>query len=107
MYSFFLPYHVFAENNVLFHVVSDFQHDFFKRYGRKNGFICFVLRYFLVLNVDRNLNLNMGEFMAVLAVAFGKVDPSWYQGLALCPNARCVTVGNWFQVCSVNLENIV
>ncbi|XP_046370575.2 uncharacterized protein LOC124144991 [Haliotis rufescens] len=74
-----------------------FPKTWFDRYGRKNGFICYILRYFLVQNWDYNLRISENEFLALVAIAFGHPDEAWYQRLRLRPSPRCVTVGNWFQ----------
>ena len=77
---------------------SVFQTDYFKRYGRNNGFTCYILRYFLRLNTGYNLHIDKDEFLALLAMAFKNVDETWYCSLRIRPTDRCVTLGNWFQV---------
>ncbi|KAK3609667.1 hypothetical protein CHS0354_035953 [Potamilus streckersoni] len=71
--------------------------NWFERYGRKNGFIVYILRYFLLLTWHRNLHVTENEFMALAALALGRPDPNIYHGLCLRPTPRCVTIGNWFQ----------
>ena len=80
----------------------------FNRYGRKTGFICYLLRYFLQLNWRRNLHLTDNEYLALAAMVFGRPDAHFFQRLAIRPTPRCVTIGNWFQVCcSVFLVSLV
>lgn len=71
--------------------------NFFDRYGRRNGFLCLLLRYFLVMNWEYNLNLCLEEWLAILALVFTKVDEPWYCGLQLDPSLRGITILNWFQ----------
>ncbi|KAH3810938.1 hypothetical protein DPMN_139337 [Dreissena polymorpha] len=70
----------------------------FERYGRKNGFIVYLLRFFIVLNWGRYLHITNNEFLALVAMMFGKRQESHYQSMAKCPTVRCVTIGNWMQV---------
>ncbi|CAH1774513.1 unnamed protein product [Owenia fusiformis] len=76
----------------------DYNIDFFHRYGRKNGFVCYVLRYFLMLNVGRNLNVTFDELLALIAMTFsrGRYEDT-YQCIAVRPSIRAITLGNWFQ----------
>lgn len=67
-------------------------------YGRKNGFTVHLLRYFLLLNWGRNLHITDNEYLALVAMVMGRSHESYYQGIVLKPTARCVTIGNWFQV---------
>ncbi|XP_046570856.1 uncharacterized protein LOC124279113 [Haliotis rubra] len=97
------PQEIFKNLRLFDHIMSHqepqaFPKTWFDRYGRKNGFICYVLRYFLLQNWDYNLRISEKEFLALVAIAFGKTNETWYQGLGLRPTPRCVTVGNWFQV---------
>ncbi|XP_041378105.1 uncharacterized protein LOC121390373 [Gigantopelta aegis] len=69
----------------------------FDRYGRKNGFIAYILRYFLVLNWGQNLYVTEKEFFALVAMVYGRCDESLFQPIDLRPVTRCVTLGNWFQ----------
>ena len=80
--------------------VSDFQFKFSDRYGRKNGFTCYVLRYFLVLNKDYNLHITLNELMVAIATLFHKLELPRYQSLNIAPTSRCVTMFNWLQVSS-------
>ena len=70
----------------------------FNRYGRKNGFICYLMRYFLQLNWRRNLHISENEYLALMALVFGRPDAHFFQKLAIRPTTRCITIGNWFQV---------
>ena len=72
--------------------------NFFDKYGRRNGFHVLTLRYMFWLNLDRNLNLLLDEFVALAACVFCRVDEPWYTGLAIVPSVRCITVASWFQV---------
>ena len=78
--------------------VADFDFRFFDRYGRKNGFTCYVLRYFLLLNHNANLSVTMNEFMVAIATLFHAVELPRYQSLVIAPTSRCVTMFNWLQV---------
>ncbi|KAH3779765.1 uncharacterized protein LOC127841801 [Dreissena polymorpha] len=71
--------------------------NWFDRYGRKNGFIVYILRFFIVLNWGRNLHITDNEFLALVAMMFGRQKESHYQSMAICPTVRCVTIGNWMQ----------
>lgn len=71
--------------------------NWFERYGRKNGFIVYVLRYFLLLNWEHNLNVTENEFLALLAMALGHPGANEYQGICIRPTPRCVTLGSWYQ----------
>lgn len=70
----------------------------FDRYGRKNGFIVYLLRYFLLQNWGRNLHIIDKEFLALAALALGRPNEKHYQQIPLRPTPRCVSVGSWFQV---------
>ena len=78
--------------------VSGLETIWFDRYGRKNGFIVYLLRYFLMQNWGRNLHISEQEFLALIAIAFGRPKESEYQQIRLRPTPRCVSIGNWFQV---------
>ncbi|XP_067658821.1 uncharacterized protein [Haliotis asinina] len=69
----------------------------FERYGRRTGFLCHILRYFLLLNWKQNLLITEDEFCALFAVVFGTRDERWYQRLGIKPSPRCVTISTWFQ----------
>ncbi|XP_046576910.1 uncharacterized protein LOC124284834 [Haliotis rubra] len=69
----------------------------FERYGRRTGFLCHILRYFLLLNRKHNLLITEDEFCALFAVVFGSSDERWHQGLRLKPSPRCATISTWFQ----------
>ena len=70
----------------------------FDRYGRKNGFIVYILRYFLLQNWGRNLHIIDKEFLALAAMAFGRPKEKQYQQIALRPTPRCASIASWFQV---------
>ena len=72
--------------------------NWFDRYGRKNGFTVYLLRYFLHENWGHNLHLSENEYLALVAVAFSRRNEVEYQRLVIRPTVRCVTIGNWFQV---------
>ncbi len=78
--------------------ILDFQIKYFDRYGRKNGFTTYVLRYFLRLNLSHNLHITEAEMMVAIACVFSKVDLPRYQSLQILPTTRCVTLFNWLQV---------
>ena len=80
----------------------DFPHKFMDLYGRRNGFIFLLLRFFLCMNSGVNLFLGLDEFLALVAMVVGRVDESWYQALALTPSVRSVTLASWFQVSVVD-----
>lgn len=69
----------------------------FDRYGRKNGFIVYILRYFLLQNWGKNLHIMDKEFLALAAMAFGRPNEQHYQQIPLRPTPRCVSMGTWFQ----------
>ena len=93
-----LSRNLLSSHNV--YCISDFQFKFFDRYGRKNGFTCYVLRYFLVLNKDYNLHITLNELMVAIAMLFHKLELPRYQSLNIAPTSRCVTMFNWLQVSS-------
>ena len=72
--------------------------NWFDRYGRKNGFIFYILRYFLLLNWRRNLHVSDNEFLALVAMVLGRAHEERYQKMVVRPTVRSVTIGNWFQV---------
>lgn len=83
----------------------------FDRYGRKNGFIVYCLRYFLLLNWRRNLFIQQQEFLALCALVFVRAREEHYQQIQLRPTPRGVSIGNWFLVstfyafiCIYNIE---
>ena len=82
----------------MFLILTDFQTEWYKKYGWKNGCICYCLRYFLAMNTGANLNISLQEFLPIVAMVHCQVDEHWYQSLCLLPTLRCVTLGNWFQV---------
>lgn len=69
----------------------------FDRYGMKNGFIVYILRYFLLQNWDKNLHITDKEFLALAAMAFGRPKEKEYQQIALRPTPRCASIASWFQ----------
>lgn len=76
----------------------------------RTSFLACVLRYFLIMNQGKNLNITEEEFHALAAMAFAgdaALDVGFYQGLAIRPSVRCVTIGNWFQaVCRYAFDYI-
>ncbi|XP_064631143.1 uncharacterized protein LOC135489637 [Lineus longissimus] len=69
-------------------------------YDKRTSFLACVLRYFLIMNKGKNLNITHEEFHALAAMAFAKdaaLNVEFYIGLAIRPSVRCVTIGNWFQ----------
>ena len=68
------------EHYMLACYVADFPKKWYKQYGWRNGFTCYVLRYFLVLNAQANLHVTLEEFLALAANAFCFVDVTSYQG---------------------------
>lgn len=71
--------------------------NWFDRYGRKNGFIIYLLRYFLFLTWGRYLYLTENEFLALVVLVFGRPDETKYQSIPIRPTVRCVTIFSWFQ----------
>ncbi|XP_076451620.1 uncharacterized protein LOC143287487 [Babylonia areolata] len=69
----------------------------FDLYGRKTGFICYVLRYFLLLNWGQYLQVTEAEFLALVATAFGPTSNSAWQDMRICPDPRCVAIAGVFQ----------
>ena len=74
--------------------------DYFRKYGPKVGFMCYILRYWLLLNWEKNLHIQGPEFMigAAVMLSLDKLDIVQYQKLQWVPTARCVTLFNWLQV---------
>lgn len=70
----------------------------FDKYGRKTGFIFYILRYFLLLNWGQCLNVTEAEFLALVVTAFGASKESAWQELRVCPDPRCLTIAALFQV---------
>ena len=92
-----------SENLLFMMFVSGFPIEWYKRYGWNTGYICYMLRYFIVLNTGYNLHITPGEFIPLAAMVFCRVDEKWYQSLCILPTLRCITVGNWFQVTLLSL----
>ncbi|WAR13844.1 hypothetical protein MAR_003949 [Mya arenaria] len=69
----------------------------FERHGGKNGFIVYILRYFLLLNWQQNLNVTENEFLALVVMVIGRWDEKHYQAMIIRPSIRCVNIGNWMQ----------
>ncbi|KAK7094195.1 uncharacterized protein [Littorina saxatilis] len=69
----------------------------FDRYGRKTGFVCYVLRYFLLLNWGQCLVVTEPEFLALVATAFGASKDSAWQDMRICPDPRCISIAGQFQ----------
>ncbi|XP_059147218.1 uncharacterized protein LOC131934962 [Physella acuta] len=76
----------------------DQENSYFKVYGLRMGFLCFLLRYFLLLNWDRNLFLTPEEFYVVVAWVLGVHEDEHYLRMKIVPSPRCATVGSWMQV---------
>ncbi|KAK2161750.1 hypothetical protein LSH36_110g03068 [Paralvinella palmiformis] len=95
------PNKIFANlktfHRVMTHYEPGFPIEWYKRYGWNTGYICYMLRYFIVLNTGYNLHITPGEFIPLAAMVFCRVDEKWYQSLCILPTLRCITVGNWFQ----------
>ena len=95
------PYHGYNKKHYFCLAYDDTwinRKSWFNRYGRKNGFICYLMRYFLQLNWRRNLHISENEYLALMALVFGRPDAHFFQKLAIRPTTRCITIGNWFQV---------
>lgn len=92
---------IFKNLRTFAHIMSyhepDFPHKFMDLYGRRNGFIYLVLRFFLCINSGINLYVGTDEFLALVAMVVGRVDEQWYQALAFAPSVRSVTLASWFQ----------
>ncbi|KAL8584107.1 hypothetical protein ACOMHN_011722 [Nucella lapillus] len=69
----------------------------FGRYGRKTGFIFYILRYFLLLNWGQCLQVTEAEFLALAATVLGQSKDSAWQDMRLCPDPRCVAIASVFQ----------
>ena len=75
--------------------------EFRLRYGTndlKTTFVLYLLRYFANITVGQNLHVSEAEFDALFVTTLCSVEVSHYQEMAVKPNIRSVTVGNWFQV---------
>ncbi|BFZ23877.1 hypothetical protein BsWGS_26917 [Bradybaena similaris] len=68
---------------------------YFKMYGMRLGFICHLVRYFLLMNWQQNLCISQQEFFTIVAWTFARHDRS-YKEMNIVPSPRCVTVENWF-----------
>ena len=78
---------------------SDAKFNYFNLYGKKQGFVCYQLRYFLALTTRTYLYINRWEFEALFASVFhSHKDVQKYQTMCIKPSIRCVTIANWFQV---------
>lgn len=84
-------------DKIMSHQEQCFRPEWHKRYGWRNGFKCYILRYFLVLNFNKNLHITLDEFLPLVALTFAQVDVEFYQGLCILPDGRSLTVANWFQ----------
>nr|XP_022344001.1 uncharacterized protein LOC111137058 [Crassostrea virginica] len=91
---------IFWNLNSFHHIMSHqepvVRNKWFDRYGRKNGFIVYCLRYFLLLNWRRNLFIQQQEFLALCALVFVRAREEHYQQIQLRPTPRGVSIGNWF-----------
>ncbi|XP_061197623.1 uncharacterized protein LOC133205770 [Saccostrea echinata] len=91
---------IFWNLNSFHHIMSHLEPvvrtKWFDRYGRKNGFIVYCLRYFLLLTWGQNLQVTQQEFLALCALVFARPREEHYQQIRLRPTPRCVTMGNWF-----------
>lgn len=96
-------YKIFKNLRTFHYVMSHMEYEpvpqktWFDRYGRKTGFICYVLRYFLLLNWDQCLYVSETEFIALAAVALGASKESTWQEMPICPDPRCVSIAAQFQ----------
>ncbi|WAR13846.1 hypothetical protein MAR_003951 [Mya arenaria] len=86
-----------CKSSVPTYTSTDATVNWFERYGRKKGFICYILRYFLLLNWRQNLQVIKDEFLALVAMVMGCLDEKKYQAIVIRPTVRCVTIGNWMQ----------
>ncbi|WAR13833.1 hypothetical protein MAR_003938 [Mya arenaria] len=91
-----------VENLQTFHRIWSHQEkgehvNWFERHGDKNGFIVYILRYFLLLNWQQNLNVTKNEFIALVVMVIGHWDEKHYQAMSIRPSIRCVNIGNWMQ----------
>jgi hypothetical protein len=66
----------------------------FDKYGRKNGFIVYILRYFLLQNWGWYLQITDKEFLALAAMAFGRPNEKQYQQIELRPTPRCASIAS-------------
>lgn len=94
----------FSHNMRFFHYIMLHQEfpqipekTWFERYGRRTGFIMYILRYFLVLNWGKCLNITQSEFFALAAVALGIPKENAWQSIPICPDRRGVTIASLFQ----------
>lgn len=70
---------------------------FFDKYGRKTGFLCYILRYFLLLNWGQCLNVTEAEFLALCVVVLGNSKESAWQDIRVSPDPRCISIAGVFQ----------
>ncbi|XP_046559213.1 uncharacterized protein LOC124268225 [Haliotis rubra] len=82
---------------IMTHMEGGAVKSWFDKFERNEAFLCYILRYFLLLNWKHNLCITETEFCALVALVFGYRDERWYQGLALKPSPRCVTISSWLQ----------
>ncbi|CAL1530181.1 unnamed protein product [Lymnaea stagnalis] len=95
----------FSANVCLFEIIIQHQEpqammkgrSYFKLYGMRMGFLCYLLRYFLKLNWQRNLYLHPEEFFVLAAWTMACHEPRRFHLFKFVPSVRCVTVENWFQ----------
>ncbi|BFZ23878.1 hypothetical protein BsWGS_26916 [Bradybaena similaris] len=73
----------------------DQESSYFKMYGVRLGFLCHLLRYFLLMNWGQNLCISQQEFFTIVAWTFACHHRS-YRKMNIVPSPRCVTVENWF-----------
>lgn len=105
VYIYFIHSLLFVCFFFLFYVfpVIDWPQNWIKRYGRRNGFLFYCLRYFLLLNWQRNIWISEDEFLALFSLVFATKNEIEYQEVAIPPSARCITIYNWFQVIHLHL----
>ncbi|CAD5112757.1 DgyrCDS1973 [Dimorphilus gyrociliatus] len=96
------------KNLKYFHILMSFDEkkegdspaNYFDKYGRKFGFLCYILRFFLLLNYQRNLSISLEEFLACAAMVLHapQMDETKFRSYRIVPSVRSVTVGTWFQI---------
>ncbi|XP_023932630.1 uncharacterized protein LOC106166673 [Lingula anatina] len=91
-------------HHIMTHMESESKFEsFFQHFGQREGFICYVLRYILLLDtvITPSLDLRCSEFDALFAAVFCLLSHQniSFTGAPICirPSIRCITVANWFQ----------
>ncbi|CAL1544007.1 unnamed protein product [Lymnaea stagnalis] len=90
----------FSANVCLFEIIIQHQEpqvmmkgrSYLKLYGIRMGFLCYLLRYFLKLNWQRNLYLHPEEFFVLAAWTMACHEPRRFHLFKFVPGVRCVTV---------------